>query len=206
MYLSSRDAARRLAWPTEDGRCGLTRNQADRLLASGAAGPPMRIGRVKAFDEVEIDRLAGAEDVPGAVLDAVAPLICRLGPGRSVDLSLPWTEQAAQIAPDWQIPLLTRILMGITGPDRLPHPLVATVSHHVVFGAEIIGWSYRQPPQWGHRPRTHPDALPKEFGVDLQLRPPGAWFAPFEGHRVTLSAGNPWILWGRHVRARRPAA
>jgi hypothetical protein len=195
MYLTSREAARVLAWPTEDGRCGLTRNQTMRLLATGIAGQALEAGGMKAYDHQVIDDLAGVEDVPRSVLDTVSPLICRLGPARSIDLTLDWEQQAGTVSLDWKIPLLTRVFMGICGPDREIHPLVMTVSHHVVFGADIMGWSYTRPPLWGHRPKTLPDGLPKEFGVDLQLAPPGPWFEEFRSHRVTLGPGNPWILW-----------
>ncbi|TQL70805.1 hypothetical protein FB381_4747 [Nocardioides albertanoniae] len=163
--------------------------EANRVLTAGLAGPGQRAGRAIAYDERRLAELLARPRCTDQTLDAVRPVIVRLGRDRRFDLSQTWEEQAEVVRRNWYVPFLLGMFLdrwGCLGGRRFP--LVATVASWVVFGAEVTGHTYDE----GTPPAANRSTPPRTFEVE----PPGAWFEQIEETWLPLEHGPTVTVWG----------
>jgi hypothetical protein len=163
--------------------------EANRVLTAGLAGPGQKVGSAIVYDERGLAELLSRPRCTDQTLDAVRPLIVRLGRDRRFDLSQTWEEQAEVVRPNWYVPFLLGTLLDRWGClDGRRFPLVATVASWVVFGAEVTGHTYdRDAP-----PAANRSIPPRSFRVE----PPGAWFEPIKDTWLPLEHGPTVTVWG----------
>jgi len=141
--------------------------EANRVLTTGLAGPGQKVGSSIVYDVGTLAELLARPRCTDQTLDAVRPLIVRLGRDRKLDR--------------W----------GCLDGGRFP--LVATVASWVVFGAEVTGHTYDEgAPRAANRstpPRTFRVEPPgdwfepmKEIWLPLEHGPAvTVWGAPTNG-------------------------
>ncbi|MBC7277616.1 hypothetical protein [Nocardioides sp.] len=168
MWISTTEAVARLAKVHLLGE-----NQAKRVLRAGLAGPRHRVGSASFYDAELLDELLARPRCQDESLDRWQPFIARVGRQRPLDLSAGWEDQAAVMARDWHLPLLTAFQIA----SRKPLPLVATLGAWTVFTADLLGLD----------------------GADLRLRPAGEWSADFERTWLPIENGPTWTIWGEPV-------
>jgi hypothetical protein len=159
---------------------GLTRRRADRLLACGLAGSPLRTSSSSLYDREAVAALCARPFVDPQVLHALADrgmVVCR----RDLDVSRPQTELLADVSSGWHdvSPWTMAVLSGVLS-DQGAFAFVATVRGFVVLGADLVavGPGVRGGPQ-------------------LTLVDPGSWFGDHvEGRRLRSGPGRPWqVRW-----------
>lgn len=159
---------------------GMSREQARRLLLTGAAGSGVR-GRTTTYDEAAVRALAARPAVDEGRLAADCPWgvhVVRLARGRFLDTSRPWEVQATEVATQPRIPVMTAVTLGVRVRLTGGMPWVVTVSGLVVFGAEMTGW-------------TTPDDVTHRFS----LRPPGGWYDVLDRRWLAFGRGRHWFFW-----------
>lgn len=163
--------------------------EANRVLIAGLAGPGQKVGSAIVYDERKLADLLARPRCADQTLDAVRPLIVRLGRDRRFNLSQTWEEQAEVVRPNWYVPFLLGMLLDRWGClDGRRFPLVATLASWVVFGAEVTGHTYdRDAP-----PAANRSIPPRTFRVE----PPGAWFEPIKDTWLPLEHGPTVTVWG----------
>lgn len=163
--------------------------EANRVLAAGLAGPGRKMGSAIFYDERRLAALLARPRCTDQTLDAVRPLIVRLGRDRKLNLSQTWEEQAEIVRRNWYVPLLLGSMLDRWGClDGRRFPLVATVASWVVFGAEVTGHTYDEgAPQAANR-----STPPRTFRVE----PPGDWFEPMKETWLPLEHGPAVTAWG----------
>ncbi len=166
--------------------------EANRVLTTGLAGPGAKVGSAIVYDERRLAELLARPRCTDQTLDAVRPLIVRLGRNRRFDLSQTWEEQAEVVRPNWYVPFLLGMFLDRWGClDGRRFPLVATVASWVVFGAEVTGHTYDR----GAPPAENRSIPPRTFRVE----PPGAWFEPIKETWLPLEHGPAVTVWGAPV-------
>lgn len=159
---------------------GLPRRAATRVLNAGLAGDSVRTGAILRYDEARvralIDRpLVDVHDLPpgchGGLLLA-----------RTTDPTDPLGVALSHA----RFSVYTWIALRQTLRRQGWYPLVVTLSHFVVAGAEILDG------RGDHEDRTAGSA-PR---WTLQTRPPGSWFDDhFAGRMLIRGAGRAYQLW-----------
>lgn len=163
--------------------------EANRVLTAGLAGPGQKVGSAIVYDEHRLAELLARPRCTEQTLDAVRPVIVRLGRDRRFDLSQTWDEQAEVARRNWYVPFFPGALLDLWGClDGRRFPLVATVASWVVFGAEVIGHTYDE----GASPAANRSTPPRTF----QVEPPGDWFAPIKETWLPLEHGPTVTIWG----------
>ncbi|MER7300320.1 hypothetical protein ABTX24_11740 [Nocardioides sp. NPDC127514] len=147
--------------------------QAKRVLRAGLAGPRHRVGSAYFYENERFEELLARPRCSDEVLDRWRPFIARIGRQRPLDLKATWEEQAAVVAGDWHLPLLTAFQIAA----RKPLPLVATLGAWAVFTADLVGLKRS----------------------DLRLEPPGDWAADFTNTWLPIENGPTWTMWGAPV-------
>jgi hypothetical protein len=163
--------------------------EANRVLTSGLAGPGQQVGSAIVYDERRLAELLARPRCTDQTLNAVRPLVVRLGRDRRFDLSQTWEEQAEVVRRNWYVPFLLGTMLDRWGClEGRRFPLVATVASWVVFGAEATGHSYdRDAP-----PAANRSTPPRTFRVE----PPGDWFEPIKETWLPLEHGPAVTVWG----------
>lgn len=167
--------------------------EANRVLTAGLAGPGQRVGSAIVYDERRLAALLARRRCTDQTLNAVRPLIVRLGRDRKLDLSQTWEEQAEVVRPNWYVPFFLGTMLDLWGClngclDGRRFPLVATVASWVVFGAEVTGHTYDK----GAPPAANRSTPPRTFRVE----PPGDWFDPMKETWLPLEHGPTVTVWG----------
>lgn len=184
MGITTREAIRRICELHMIGKV-----EANRFLTSGLAGPGLKVGRALVYDERRLADLLARPRCTNQALDAVRPLIVRIGRGRKLNLSQTWEEQAEVVRRNWYVPPLLGSMLDLWGClDGCRFPLVATISSWVVFGAEVVGHTYEE----GAPPAANRSTPPRTF----QVEPPGGWFEPMKETWLPLEHGPTVTVWG----------
>jgi len=174
MAISERAAAEILR------RVGLSREQARLLLLTGVAGAGTQ-ARTTTYDEARVRDLTQRPAVDQEELADLCPWgihVTRLSRRRAIDLSRPWAEQAAEVAAQPPLPLMTAALLGVRISVNGGLPWVVTVSGLVVFGADTSGWDRRE-----------------DGSVVYDLEPPGTWFEALDRRWFAFGPGRHWFFW-----------
>jgi hypothetical protein len=153
---------------------GVTKRQAMRLLASGLAGPVLRLPGVHLFEAARVAELVGREMVQDSTLDQLCPhglFVAR----REVDPGVPHDQQRAALSDGWGYSPWTALWVNVRIERHGPYPLLATTAGYVVAGADIEK-AY--------------------LGGRLGLTAPGPWFAALAGRRVPTGPGRTWWIRG----------
>jgi len=183
MMITTREAARRIT-----AHHLLSDYQARRVLAAGLAGPGLRTRGAVLYDEAAVEALIRRPRCDETVLDRWRPFIARLGRRRAFDVAASWSEQVAQVAGGWYVPMLSDAYMRLFRPAGVDHqPFVAVIGGWVVLGAEITGSAFEDRPAASNRAR--PDRT-------FSLVPPGAWFEELRETWLPIDNGATWTLWG----------
>ena len=163
--------------------------EANRVLTTGLAGPGQKVGSSIVYDVGTLAELLARPRCTDQTLDAVRPLIVRLGRDRKLDLSQTWEEQAEIVRRNWYVPPLLGSMLDRWGClDGGRFPLVATVASWVVFGAEVTGHTYDE----GAPRAANRSTPPRTFRVE----PPGDWFEPMKEIWLPLEHGPAVTVWG----------
>jgi hypothetical protein len=163
MLMTGRQVARSL---------GLGRETANRVLASGLVGAPIRTGSAHLYYARRVDALRtrpvvdDSTPLPPACSHGV--LVARIDP-RQGAAEGPWPLAPGRFA-------VLAVLVGEHGSL----PLVTTVGGFVTGGADVTG--YRA----AHDNPRH---------VLLRTSSPGDWYATFDGHSLRTPPGNPLLFW-----------
>jgi hypothetical protein len=182
--ITTREAIRRICELHMIGKV-----EANRVLTTGLAGPGQKAGSAIVYDVGRLAELLARPRCTDQTLDAVRPLIVRLGRDRKLDLSQTWEEQAEIVRRNWYVPPLLGAMLDRWGClDGGRFPLVATVASWVVFGAEVIGHSYDE----GAPTAANRSTPPRTFRVE----PPGDWFEPMKETWLPLEHGPAVTVWG----------
>ncbi|SDK04847.1 hypothetical protein SAMN05428985_102435 [Nocardioides sp. YR527] len=187
MGITTREAIRRICELHMIGKV-----EANRVLTAGLAGPGQKVGSAIVYDERRLADLLARPRCTDQTLDAVRPVIVRLGRERKLNLSQTWAEQAEVVRRNWYVPPLLGLMLDRWGClDGRRFPLVATIASWVVFGAEVTGHTYDR----GAPPAANRSAPPRTFHVE----PAGDWFAPIEETWLPLEHGPTVTVWGAPV-------
>ncbi len=167
MLISAREAAEVLE------PIGLGRRHADRVLASGLAGEPVRTRSAVLYEAERVRDLAGRRTVGyRELMDR-----CRAGffvARRDVDVRLTREEQLARLRGGWgEVSPWAWLGVRLQIERQGSLPFLATVSGFVVLGADIIG--------------LHSQS-------ELVLGPAGGWYDEVAGCRFPTGPGRPWVL------------
>lgn len=163
--------------------------EANRVLTAGLAGLGQKVGSAILYDERKLAALLARPRCTDQTLDAIRPVIVRLGRERKLNLSQTWEEQAEAVRRNWYIPPLLGSMLDRWGClDGRRFPLVATVASWVVFGAEVTGHTYDK----GAPLAANRSMPPRTFHVE----PPGDWFEPIEETWLPLERGPAVTVWG----------
>lgn len=184
MEVTTREAIRRICELHMIGKV-----EANRVLIAGLAGPGQKVGSAILYDERRLAALLARPRCTDQTLDAVRPLIVRLGRDRRFDLSKTWEEQAEVVRRNWYVPFFLGAMLDRWGClDGRRFPLVATIASWVVFGAEVVGHTYDE----GAPPAANRSTPPRTF----QVEPPGDWFEPIKETWLPLEHGPTVTVWG----------
>jgi hypothetical protein len=173
MYISARQARALLI------REGVSAWSAQRVLASGLAGEPVRLASTNSsrssvlYEEDRVTELVQRPSMHWPELDQHCPagyFVSR----RSFPATAPRADQLAALSGGWSgVCMWTWIVMSIQIDSCGYLPFVATVGGLVVLGADIV----------------------KARGLsELVLAPPGPWFDAVAGHWLPTGPGRPWVL------------
>ncbi|MEU0267821.1 hypothetical protein [Nocardioides sp. NPDC006303] len=182
--ITTREAIRRICELHMIGKV-----EANRVLTTGLAGRGHRAGSAIVYDVGRLAELLARPRCTDQTLDAVRPLIVRLGRDRKLNLSQTWEEQAEIVRRNWYVPPLLASMLDRWGClDGGRFPLVATVASWVVFGAEVTGHTFDE----GAPPAANRSTPPRTFRVE----PPGDWFEPMKETWLPLERGPAVTVWG----------
>ncbi|HEY9352956.1 MAG TPA: hypothetical protein VIP28_06890 [Nocardioides sp.] len=127
--ITTREAIRRICELHMIGKV-----EANRVLTTGLAGRGHRAGSAIVYEVGRLAELLARPRCTDQTLDAVRPLIVRLGRDRKLNLSQTWEEQAEIVRRNWYVPPLLASMLDRWGClDGGRFPLVATVASWVVF-------------------------------------------------------------------------
>jgi len=167
MYIGARTARELLTRP------GVSAWSADRVLASGLAGEPIRTGHAVLYEEGRVIELAERPSVGWTDVHQCCPagiFVSR----RDFAATGSRTEQLAGLTEGWSdVCPWTWIRMAIRIHDHGPLAFVATIGGLVVLGADIV----------------------EARGLsELVLAPPGPWFDALDRCWFPTGRGRPWVL------------
>jgi hypothetical protein len=167
MLISGRESCALLA------EAGVTRRQAQRVLAAGLAGDPVRTRSACLYDEADVRALVDTRVVSWREMSERCPygfFIAR----RHVSAVADRAEQLAVVSTGWGAISPYRLLdlrMQLDAVGAIP--FVATVAGFVVLGADIRG----------------------VWRGALELGEPGGWFDDdLATARLPSGPGRPWVL------------
>lgn len=155
---------------------GVGARSAERVLATGLAGEPVRTRSALLYDEERVRRLAERPVLPGRALAEHCPqglFVAR----RDLPPGLTRQDQERCFAAGWggvSVWVVLRLQLEIARVG--PRPFVACTGGFVTFGAEIT--------------RVGGD----RGSVTFELSAPGPWFGAFEGSRLRTGPGRPWVI------------
>lgn len=184
MQVSQRQAAAILG-----ERLGIPRRAANRLLAAKLAGEPARLAGALLYDRAQVEALASRPPITRTLLpDECAEAILL---ARTTDADDPLQA----VTGPTRFSVVTRALIRLCRPPGQEWtPLVVTMHHFVVAGAEVLDTrpvpddhpAVRAAQAWPGRPRLW----------TLETRPPGSWFeSHFAGRVLQGRPGNRHLLW-----------
>lgn len=156
---------------------GVGAHAAQRVLATGLAGEPVRTRSVRLHEEPRVRELARRPVLPGRTIADHCPrglFVARrdLPPGLTKEAR---ERRAAAGWGDISPWVALRLQLEI---ERVgPRPFVACTGGFVTFGAEIT------------QVRAGDGADPS-----FDLTVPGPWFGVFEGARLQTGPGRPWVI------------
>lgn len=157
---------------------GLSREQGRRVLHTGVAGPGQRLRGSLLYEKAAVCRLLDRPALAAANLDEACRREMFVGRVRRADVAAPWEAQLASVRTGWHLSPYARLRIKLRVERDGFLPFVATVCGFVVLGADLVAAC-----------RTPDDR------TVLDLRPPGAWFAPLQHTRFVTGPGGPWTLW-----------
>ena len=140
------------------------------------------------FPADRVHALAGWPPVDLAEIVGLCPegvYVSRIGPGRPVDIGIPWKALVAELdlVPEELSPYTAAFLVTRLQKQGFL-PWVATVGGFVAAGGDVIAVR----PDRDGRPR-------------FVLEEPGEWYDAFAGRRFETGPGRPWSIWGWQVFA-----
>ena len=164
-WVSGRGAAEIL------GAAGISRTMVCRMLGGGLGGAPIRTPGATLYDAARVRELLKRPSVDADRLPTPtdrALLEVRVAAGSQHGAEYEIGNAGALVR------MHARALIERHGFL----PVVTSCCGFVLGGGEAVGV----------------DALP-DNQARLRVRPPGPWFAAFDGHRMSTGAGNAWRLW-----------
>jgi len=170
MLISQREAARILS------EVGPSRRLAEKVLASGLAGTPVRTSSALLFDRSRVEALAAWPTIHPEEQQLVCPhglFVAR----RLVDVTQPFEVQYDTATTNWDLSPYTRVYLRARVAEHGPMPFVAATCGWVTTAAEIT------------TVLVAPNGRAR-FVVD----PPGPWFDAFREHRVPTVPGRSWQI------------
>jgi hypothetical protein len=168
MYIGARAARELLTRP------GVSSWSAERVLASGIAGEPIRTGHAVLYEEARVNELAARPSSQWPEVDQRCPagiFVSR----RDFPATGSRTDQMAALSGGWSgVCPWVWVAMAVRIQRNGYLPFVATVGGLVVVGADIV----------------------EARGLsELVLAPPGPWFEVLDQHWFPTGRGRPWVLY-----------
>ena len=178
MLISQREAARIIT------EVGPTRRLAEKVLATGLAGPAQRSTASLLYDLTRVEALAEWPTIHREEQARVCPyghFVAR----RLVDVTQPVDAQLSDAAANWDLSPYTRLYLRACLAEHGPIPFVVETCSWVTTAAEITAILVEP----GGRTR-------------FTLVEPGPWSDGFREHRVRTYPGRSWLIRGRHAHGR----
>ena len=170
MLISQREAARILT------EVGPSRRLAEKVLATGLAGTPLRSTASLLYDRSRVEALAAWPTTHREEQQRVCPhglFVAR----RLVDVTQPLEVQYDTATTNWDLSPYTRVRLRARVAEHGPMPFIAATCGWVTTAAEITAV-----------------LVARNGRAVFTLDQPGAWADAFREHRVPTLPGRSWQI------------